>query len=105
VTMLRGWNSPRPLVPGLVEHECPRCHREVKLPFGDICGQCRDEVEHRARRTGRLVAGVSTLAVAGYTLLRMPDNDQARLVGVVGVILWYVLTNLVVRRAMRQWLR
>jgi hypothetical protein len=51
------------------------------------------------------MAGISSLAVAGYTLLRMPDNDQARLVGVVGVILWYVLTNLVVQRTMRQLLR
>ncbi len=101
--MLRHWNSPRPLVTGLLEHECPRCHRPVELPFGEICKSCQEEIEQRARRTGRLAAGLSTLAVAGYTLVRMPDDEQARLVGVVGVILWYFLTNLVVRRAMRQW--
>jgi hypothetical protein len=77
----------------------------VELPFGEICTPCREEIEQRARRTGRLVAGLSTVAVAGYTLVRMPDDEQARLVGVVGVIMWYVLTNLVVRRAMRQWMK
>lgn len=90
---------------GLREHECPRCHREVDLPLGEICLQCRREIEGRARRSARLVAAVTTLAVALYVLLRMPPDPTARLVGGMGIAIWYLLTNLVMRRVLRELLR
>lgn len=102
--MLRRWSSPRPLVGGLLEHECPRCHREVELPFGELCGACRAEIERRARRIARLVAGVTTFGVAVYVMLRLRGGDEyGRLVGLIGIAMWYVLTNLVVRRVIRIW--
>lgn len=103
--MLRRPSLPTPLLGGLREHECPRCHREVDLPLGEICLQCRREIEGRARRSARLVAAVTTLAVALYVLLRMPPDPTARLVGGMGIAIWYLLTNLVMRRVLRELLR
>ncbi len=92
--------------PGLlVEHECPRCHQPVELPLGEICGACRQSIERRASRIGRLVAMVSTVAVAIYVVLRMPRDPTARLVGGVSIGLWYILTYLVVKRVLREYLK
>ena len=44
-----------PFAVGLVEHECPRCHRAVELPLGELCGTCRGEIERRAVKLGNLV--------------------------------------------------
>lgn len=102
--MLRRWSSPTPFVGGLVEHECPRCGRPVELPLGALCGACRSEIENKARRLGRWVSGVSTGLLAIYVLWRMPPDPYARLVGVMGIAIWYLLSNLVVRRAARELL-
>ena len=96
-------SSRRPLLAGLIEHECPRCHREVELPMGDLCAACLGEIERRARRVANLVALASTAVVAVYIVVRMPATEQARLVGVTAVVAWFVLSNMVVRRVMRQW--
>ncbi len=103
--MLRRWNLRTPLVAGLVEHECPRCHREVELPLGQLCGTCATEIERRARRTARIVAGLSTVAVGLYIFIPYPTDERARLVGMAGVAIWYVLSNMAMRRVMRQWQR
>ncbi len=103
--MLRRGNLQTPLVAGLVEHECPRCHRAVELPLGALCGRCHREIERRARRVARLVGGLSTVAVALYVFIPPPPDERARTVGLIGVVIWYILTNVVVRRVMRQWQR
>ncbi len=103
--MLRPWSSQTPLNAGLVEHECPRCHRAVELALGQLCGTCRREVEQRARRAARIVAVLSTAAMGLYVFVPFPTDDRVRLVGIMGVAIWYVLSNLVVRRVMRQWQR
>ena len=103
--MLQRWISPTPFAAGLVEHECPRCHCAVELPLGQLCHTCRASIERRARRVARIVALVSTAAVAVYVFIPAPPDERARLVGVVGTAIWYVLTNLVVRRVLRQWQR
>ena len=103
--MLGPWNSQTPLNVGLIEHECPRCHREVELPLGQLCQSCRIAIERRARRTGRVVALLSSAAVGLYFFVPVPPDDRARLVGIMGVAMWYVLSNLAVRRVMRQWQR
>jgi hypothetical protein len=89
----------------LVEHECPRCHQPVELPLGEICGACRQSIERRAGRIGRLVAMVSTVAVAIYVVLRMPRDPTARVVGGVSIGLWYILTYLLVKRVLREYLK
>ena len=103
--MLRRWNSQTPSPGALVEHECPRCHRPVELPLGALCGSCLQEIERRSSRIGRLVAAVSTLLVALYVLLRMPRDPAARYVGAVGIAVWYMLTYMVVKRTLREYLK
>jgi hypothetical protein len=102
--MLRPRLSQTPLVAGLLEHECPRCHRAVELPFGAVCQSCRDEIERRARRLAHLVALVTTAALAVYVLLRLPADRQGRLMSALAVVLWYVLVKLVVQRSARELL-
>jgi hypothetical protein len=89
----------------VLEHECPRCHRPVELPIGEICGACRQNIERRASRIARLAALGSTVAFGGYVALRVPDDSMARLVSGVSVALWYILTNLIVRRVLRHHLK
>lgn len=103
--MLRRGNLQTPLVAGLVEHECPRCHRAVELPLGALCTHCRKAIERRARRVARLVSAGSTAAVALYIFIPPPPDERARTVGLVGILIWYILTNAVVRRVMRNWER
>lgn len=101
--MLRRWNSPPLLLSGLVEKECPRCHRPVELPLGALCGRCRTQIERRARKVARIVSLVSTAAVGVYITVRMPDDQTARLVGAAGVTVWFIVSYAVVRRAMRNY--
>jgi len=103
--MAQRWSSQTPLVTGLVEHECPRCHREVELPFGQLCDECRAEIKSRAKKTARIVAPLSALAVALYILVPIPADERARTVGLVGTVIWYILSYMVVRRAMQNWER
>ncbi len=102
--MLRQWNSRTPSFGVFVERECPRCHRPVELPLGEICESCRGDIRRRAQRLGRRIAGVTTIAMALYVWLRMPDDGTARAVGALGVVAWYVLTYLVVRRVAQEYL-
>ncbi len=103
--MVRRGSSPTPLVTGLIEHECPRCHREVELPFGQLCDACMADIRSRAKKTARIVAALSTLAVALYILIPIPADGRARMVGLVGTAVWYVLSYMMVRRMMQNWER
>ena len=98
-------SSQKPLSGILIEHECPRCGREVELPFGEICAHCTRDIEVRARKIGRLVALSTTIALAIYILLRMPADPTARVVGGTSILAWYVLTGLVARRVLREVLK
>lgn len=102
--MLRRPSSRTPFFGVLLEHECPRCHREVELPLGELCVQCRRAIERRARRLARLIAAVTTLGIAVYVLVQVPPERTARLVGAMGIGIWYLLTNLVMRRVLRELL-
>ncbi len=101
--MLRRWDSRTPLYGVLTEHECPRCRQPVELPLGEICGACRTSIERRAGRIGRLVALISTVGLAIYVLL--PEERTARLVGAMSIGIWYLLTYLVVKRILREYLK
>lgn len=91
-----------PLLGALTERECPRCGSDVELPLGELCSQCRAAIERRARKYSRLIAGVTTLMLAAYIYVRLPQDRTARLVGVIAVVAWYVLTGLIVKRTMRE---
>lgn len=102
--MLQRRLSQTPLVAGLVEHECPRCHRAAELPFGTLCPACRGGIERRASRLGAWSAGLTTLGLAVYAVARMPDDPRARLMTGLAVAVWYVLVRQVVQRAARELL-
>ena len=103
--MLRPGNSQTPSFGGLIEHECPRCGREVELPFGALCGTCVGEITTRARRLSRRIALGTTALLGLYILLRMPPDPTARLVGGAAIVAWYVLTRMIVTRVAREFLR
>lgn len=103
--MLRRWDSPTPFAGGLVEHECPRCHRAVELPFGALCRSCLDEINRKAARLGLVLATLSTAILAVYVTLRMPPDPMARRVGILAVVIWFVVSNVVVRRAVREFMK
>lgn len=92
---------------GLVEHECPRCRRPVELPLGALCDVCRREIDARASRLARLVAGVTTAMLALYVWWRLPADPMRmqQVVGGIGVVAWYLLTYLVVRRSSRELIK
>jgi len=70
IRLVLGPMRPRlPLSGALIEHECPRCKREVELPLGDICGPCWGDIE---RRAGSKVTDVLA-AVPGVRLV--PTGD------------------------------
>ena len=101
--MLQRWNSQADSLPGLVEHECPRCHQEVDLPLGVLCTQCLREIEARARRVAYRVSIGSTVVVGLYVYARMPDVELAKIVGTVGVAVWLILSNTTMQRIMREY--
>ncbi len=103
--MLRPPNSQKPFFGVLVEKECPRCRRQVELPLGELCRECRQDIARRAGHIARVVAAVTTLGAALYVVLRMPRDPTSRMVGAMSVIAWYILVNLVVRRVLTQLLR
>jgi predicted amidophosphoribosyltransferase len=105
MALLRPLSSQTQMSGILVEHECPRCGREVELTLGEICSHCKREIEARARRIGRIVALTTTVALAVYIYLRMPEDPTARLVGGVSILAWYILTGLVTRRILREALK
>jgi hypothetical protein len=75
-----------------------------------MCAKCAKDVERRASRTGRLVAIVTTLALAGYLMLTLRGvapawQTTARTVGAVATVAWYVLTVRIVQRMALEWLK
>lgn len=53
----------------------------------------------------RLVALISTVGVGIYVLLRMPAEPTPRMVGAMSIAIWYLLTYLVVKRVLREYLK
>jgi hypothetical protein len=91
---------------GLIEHECPRCHRAVELPFGALCRSCVAELDRRAAWWGNRVAMAATLLLAAWIyFLRRPVDPTARMVSAMGIVICFTLTNLIVRRAVREMTR
>jgi hypothetical protein len=88
---------------GLRERECPRCHREVDLPLGQMCPRCLGEANLHAQRVARWVSLTTTLAFGVYTVIRLPEDPTARMVGGVSIVMWYVITRLITLRVARTW--
>ena len=100
--LLRG-SSLSPSFGGLRERECPRCHREVDLPLGELCPVCRAEVARRAGRVARWVSLTTTLGFGVYAMLALPYDRTARLVGAVATLAWFVIVRRLTLRVAREW--
>lgn len=84
---------------GWAEVPCARCGARVAgLGWGELCRACRAE---RARRANRLASRISlpaTLFVGWYVAYRMPPFPQARIYGIIAVLVTYLLVRKVVHR-------
>jgi hypothetical protein len=75
------------------------------LPVGGICSVCWLQLTRRAARIGRWVAMGTTLPLAVYMTVTLPAQPTARLLGVVSVLTWYLLTSLIARRVAMEWMK
>ena len=103
--MLRRTSSLSPSFGGLRERECPRCHREVDLPLGELCAACEREIRWRAGRVARWVSLFTTAAFAVYVMAVLPQLQTARLVGAAATVVWFLVSRRVAERIAREWYR
>lgn len=103
--MLRQTNTLSPSFSGLRERECPRCHREVDLPLGQLCDACAREIRWRAARAARWVSLLTTIGFGVYVMLVLPPVQSARLVGGAATVAWYLLARRITERVAREWFR
>ncbi|HEY6224442.1 MAG TPA: hypothetical protein VIW26_11705 [Gemmatimonadales bacterium] len=75
------------------------------LAVGGICTQCWAKLVRRARRISQWVAVGTTLPLALYMTLSLPPDRTSRLVAVVAVLTWYMLTSLIARRVALEWMK
>lgn len=77
----------------------------MELPLGELCAECRREIEGRARTLGRYAALAAAAGMGLYAMLRLPPHPVARAVGALAVVAWYVLVRVVVTRVAREFFR
>jgi hypothetical protein len=75
------------------------------LAVGGICSECWETVARRAARISRWVAMGTTLPLAVYMTLTLPAERTARLMGLVVVLIWYLLSSLIAKRVALEWLK
>lgn len=103
--MLRRTSSLSPSFGVLRERECPRCHRSVDLPLGELCEACSREIRTRAASAARWVSLVSTLLFGLYVMSVLPALQVARLVGAAATVTWFLVTRRITERIVDAWLR
>jgi hypothetical protein len=108
--VLRPPSSPGPW-PGGSSHPCARCGQATAgIALGERCANCSRAVARKAARIGRLVAGVTTLLLAGYLMITLRTvapawQTTARTVGAAASVAWYLLTFRIAKRIAREWIR
>ena len=75
------------------------------IAVGGICSVCWETVVRRARRISRWVAIGTTLPLAVYMTVTLPAERTARLMGLVFVLIWFLLSSLIARRVAVEWLK
>jgi hypothetical protein len=103
--MLLRTSSLTPSFSGLREHECPRCHRPVELPLGELCDACRLEIRQRAARVARWTSLLTTLAFGLYVMVVLPPLQMPRLVGGAATAAWFLLVRRIAQRMAAEWFR
>ena len=75
------------------------------LAVGGICSDCWRGMVRRAAKIARWVAMGTSLPLAVYLTIRLPAEPTARLMGVVTVLVWYLLTSLIAKRVALEWMK
>lgn len=75
------------------------------LAVGGICSVCWEAVVRRATRISRWVAMGTTLPLAVYMTVTLPAERTARLMGLVFVLIWFLLSALIAKRVALEWLK
>lgn len=88
----------------LRETQCPRCARDVDLPFGALCADCAAQVRVRARRIARRVALVAVGFFAAWALWHLPRDPTVRMVAGGGALAIWLIMYTITFRAAREWL-
>ena len=94
-----------PLLGTAIGHECPKCHKDVDLPLGELCADCKENIKQRARKISRYVAIGTTIPFATYVYFRLPEDPTLRMVGLSSVVAWYIITGLVTKRILTEALK
>jgi len=98
-------SSPAPSFGGS-SHLCAKCEQMTPgIPVGGLCASCWSVVRRKAARIARWVAIGTTLPLAVYVTFALPREPTSRLLGLVAVLIWYVLTFLISRRVALVWLQ
>ena len=75
------------------------------LAVGGICSECWQAVQRRAACLSHWVAMGTTLPFAVYLMVTLPAERNARLMGLVAVLIWYILSSLITKRVAVEWLK
>jgi hypothetical protein len=75
------------------------------LAVGGICSVCWEAVVRRAARISRWVAMGTTLPLAVYMTVTLPAERTARLMGLVFVLIWFLLSALIAKRVALEWMK
>jgi hypothetical protein len=75
------------------------------LAVGGVCSDCWRKLTRRAANIARWVAMGTTLPLAVYLTVVLPAERTARLMGVVTVLIWYMLTSLIAKRVALEWMK
>jgi hypothetical protein len=75
------------------------------LAVGGICSECWKQIVRRAGRISRWVAMGTTLPLAIYLMVTLPAQRNARVMGAVAAVTWYLLTSLIARRVAMEWMK
>lgn len=75
------------------------------LAVGGICSECWQAVQRRAARLSHWVAMGTTLPFAVYLMVTLPAERNARLMGLVAVLIWYIVSSLITKRVAVEWMK
>lgn len=88
---------------GWPELPCARCGaRTAGIDFGELCADCKADVQVRAARLGRRAALAATGLVALWGIFGVSRAPLARMYAAAAVIATYLIVRRVVERVARE---
>ena len=91
---------------GLPEVPCAKCGRRLaRLPWGELCPECRAKREARASRVGRRISLAATVLMAAYVALRIPADPMARLYAAIAALATYIIVRRIATRVAMEYLK